>query len=40
MIEHDCIAGLKLEIEEVEENLGLYNLLRKQGFVFHPLDTN
>jgi hypothetical protein len=38
MIKQDGLAALSLEIEDVADNLPLYSLLRKQGFVFHPLD--
>ena len=36
-IRQDGLTALTLEIEEVGENLPLYSLLRKQGFVFDPL---
>lgn len=32
------LSGLKLSVEEVEADLSVLTLLRKQGFVFHRLD--
>lgn len=32
------LSDLKLSVEEVEADLGVLTLLRKQGFVFHRLD--
>jgi hypothetical protein len=33
------IDNIQLEPEEVEEGLAIHNLLRRQGFVFHKLDS-
>ena len=33
------LKDLRLDIDEIEGNLGLSKMLRKEGFVFHRLDA-
>src|ERR1700736_4542339 len=34
------LGGLSLSVDEIEAGWGVANLLRRQGFVFYPLDAD
>lgn len=39
-VNQEDLAALQLEVDRVEGGLGLSNLMRRQGFVFHRLDAD
>jgi len=36
---NEDLAGLSLEVEEIRARIGIRQLFRRQGFVFHRLDA-
>lgn len=39
-VNQSSLEGAEIDLEEVEAGLALPNLLRRQGFVFHKLDSD